>query len=540
VHSSGVKVALYGYANVLYDQIDISNFPTIAMSSVPVGGATLADSLLDAMPTAQISADIDPNINMIPVDDTANFPERGYLVIGQEVVYYNGYNDSRTAFAHVQRGKLNTTPAQHFQGEVLSLFSIRVTSSTQNYPSPVLIQIDDEWMGPLQKGEEPDIFTGVVNDSGQPAFTRAFNGNSAGHNIGAKVIPVLVATRPYTGQGDVVTIIEADQVTNPKEEKVVRNAMVSDGNNLFAFDDFVARSYAVDGVTRLLKFPSDELASYLPSSIYIGRSHPGDGSSPSSAPTAALIDELKFFRIEKDPLVLSGTMSAYSQEMEITLLPMITGPTPTVSADQQYIRMSPGNAPESVLAVNAGMIKMGDEIIGYADATFNENTWQIDLSGCKRGYLNSQMQAHDPLERTFYLPFMPMAKLTQSLRSTDYMVPLSTFNGFSGDAAYALVGNDIASAEMVGYCWQNGMTKSLQMPYDERKRGLFRGAFGTQPNGFPQDTLVYGMPFRYGDLQKPEAFDNQMANFQAAHSARGATWKQIRWEERHEPAKPTR
>jgi hypothetical protein len=37
-------------------------------------------------------------------------------------------------------------------------------------------------------------------------------------------------------------------------------------------------------------------------------------------------------------------------------------------------------------------------------------------------------------------------------------------------------------------------------------------------------------------LEKPNAFDNQMAFFQAAHFARGAEWQRIYWKENHAPA----
>jgi hypothetical protein len=77
----------------------------------------------------------------------------------------------------------------------------------------------------------------------------------------------------------------------------------------------------------------------------------------------------------------------------------------------------------------------------------------------------------------------------------------------------------------------------LRMP--EHSDGVFRGMFGTTPGDHPINTLCYSIPFRYWHLERGtpriNAFDSQMAYFQAAHSARGATWQRISWEETHPP-----
>ena len=108
-------------------------------------------------------------------------------------------------------------------------------------------------------------------------------------------------------------------------------------------------------------------------------------------------------------------------------------------------------------------------------------------------------------------------------------IPIKVNSGFA-NSGYVLIGNDINSGEVVGY---NQLSGNLRMP--AHSNGIFRGMFGTTKQPHPINTLCYGIPFRYCDLEKPNAFDNQMAYFQAAHLVRGATWKRISWEETHLP-----
>lgn len=170
---------------------------------------------------------------------------------------------------------------------------------------------------------------------------------------------------------------------------------------------------------------------------------------------------------------------------------------------------------------NSGIIKIGDEYIGYG--SINGTT----LESCKRGYLNSQIQTHDFGQRAINLTaFLPVTSLSQGISADRADIPVNSTSGFA-NSGYVLIGNDLNSGEIVGF------SQLVRMP--SHSNGIFRGMFGTTKQAHLINTLCYSIPFRYWDLEKPNAFDSQMAYFQAAHLARGATWKRISWEETHLP-----
>ena len=339
-------------------------------------------------------------------------------------------------------------------------------------------------------------------------MARGWVSNPAAHSPDTPIIPVFVAKYPYAGKNDTVTIIESNQA-NPKEQKVVKNAVNKNSApvflfsgsipdsysasgttpSLFAFWDNLTRNYTVDGtVTRLLKFPSDELPSYLPDTFTIG------------ANISATVDEIKFY-------------SAQRLNCSITEVLLDT--------DLAKSTIQLNGAPSG----NSGLIKIGDEYVGFASVNGTL------ISNCVRYYLNTPIQTHDFGQRIFDLSrFLPVTALGQGVSINDSGIPISSSSGFAINGGYALLGNDFNNGEVVGY---NQIAGNLRMP--SHSNGIFRGMFGTTKQAHPINTLCYGIPFRYWDLEKPNAFDSQMAYFQAAHLARGATWKRIFWEETHLP-----
>ena len=505
-HPAGAKVTLFGYSNPLEPQITIGGYPPINLDPLPLGGATLTEGMIDTMPTSNIvnpPNGIDAAEVIITVTSVANFPDQGYLRIGgNEAVFYTGRDTSENLFLGCVRGSLGTTASVQVNGSPVELYSIRVSDNT-NYPSPCLIQIDDEWIGPVQWGDTPEYFTGVVNGTTPMDMNRGAYNAATPHTPGRLIIPVLAARYATVGPGDTVTLVEDDQTTNPKEIKQIRNAL----GTLFAFFDNVGREYPVDGITRLLKFPSDELPSYLANDFYLG------SPSDDAGAIAATVDELKFFSGDQLYRVISDTLLASSTNDRIMI--------PNIGTRR--------------LSTTGGLIKLGDEVIGYAGVDFLTN----EITGCVRGYLDSPVQDHDYKERMFYIPYLAVTAITSDIGPNDYQIPVVSFRGFpSNDAGYILIGNQFNQSEMVGYLLQQTvMGRNLFiMPYDRTQAGLFRGTFGTTANTYQQDTLVYAMPFRYWHLEKRQAFHQEMAYFQTAHFSRDAVWQKVRWTERHEPA----
>ena len=510
-HPAGAKVAIYGYSTLFNPVINIENYPAINLNPLPIGGARLGYDIplkIDRCTVDEPSGSLSPTATSVIVSTTESLPEQGYVKIEDEVIFYESKGGK--TLNNLSRGSLGTSAVNHFNGRSVELYSIRV-DSTANYPSPTLVQIDDEWFGPLAaSGEKPEYFTGVINGGRALDIWRGYVSGPITHYAGALLIPVLAPMRPTVGKDDIITIIEADQTTNPKEQKVVRNAvhgliapvasfvnnspgvyrsLTGQPPNLFAFRDNLTRAYNVDGTTRLLKFPSDELPSYLPQTFSIGNN------------IEALVDEIKFMRSPRGNYSTNEVLNASNP-------------------DQTSVQFNAGSLEQS------GVVKVGDEFIGYA------STITSTLSDCKRGYLNTPVQTHDKNQRAINLSsFLPVSALAEDLPQDSNRITVTSNSGF-GNSGYVLIGNDLNTAEAAGFNITRG--NILQMP--EHKNGIFRGMFGTTKQTHQQNTLCYAIPFRYWHLEKPNAFDNQMAFFQAATAARGANWKKIYWNETHEPS----
>jgi hypothetical protein len=165
-----------------------------------------------------------------------------------------------------------------------------------------------------------------------------------------------------------------------------------------------------------------------------------------------------------------------------------------------------------------GIIKVGDELIGYVNA----DTYENFLTGCHRGYLNSSSQVHASGERAMALSFLPIVALTADIFPNDYNITFTTSSTLLPEG-YLLADN-----ELIGYCWEQNY--GVSMPYVRNQQGIYRGAFGTNPDYHNKDALLFAMPFRYFDRYKTGAFDTSMAYFQSATKMPNAKWQRIRWD----------
>lgn len=506
-HTAGATISIYGYSTPFTPTINIINYPTININPLPIGGATLQETIPQEIPTItlDIPGGLSASATTIPIScsDTSKLPAQGYIKINSEAIFYE--NISGDSLRNCERGALGTVPSNHADQSQVRIFSIRV-SSTDNYPDTTLIQINDEWFGPLQKSpDRPEFFTGSLSGAQPLELWRGYVSSPTTHYVNTPIIPVLAPAKIVVGKNDLVSIVESDQAGAPKEQKLVKNAITRNqepvflftGNspgfyysvgtntsNIFAFSENLSRSYNIDGVTRMLKFPSDELPSYLPGTFTIG------------ANISAAVDEVKFYSSPRGDYFIAET----------------------VTASDLFKNTVRFNAPS---LNSSGLIKIGDEYIGYGSIT------GTTLLNCVRGYLNSPIQTIEAGQRAINLTaFMPVTSLTQNITDYSYNIPVNSSAGFD-NSGYVLIGNNFESGEVAGY------TRLIQMP--AHSDGIFRGMFGTPKQNHPANTLCYGIPFRYWDLQKPNAFDSAMAYFQAAHLLRGATWKRISWEETHLP-----
>lgn len=492
---------------------------------------------------------------------------------GMEIIYYSGHNDKEfTGIERSHFGTnpdrlplvttlwyindkfelvyiLRTLPAM--------IYSIQI-SSIAGYGSPCLVQIDDEWIlgDPFSwKGEDyllglqppspiPDVLValplegfrfrdgmgdglaGVTIDllRGFPLHGLIPNGpppdplaGPKDHKAGMKVIPVFAVQDPWCGRGDWVTIVEKGQAQKDRQrvrrsESLYKTQDPSNirASNFAAFWDLVKREHRPDGkLNRLLKFPSGELLSELPSSARVGAP---DSSLAASTehPTRGTVDEIRGF----------------------------SGPKGNFLVDAILQNKDTGVKMNGVRGIPAtgGAIKVGDEFIGYCQAG------GVMLSNCARGYLGSPAEAHDRGERAFSLSFLPVTALGGNLTKEGQRIPLgaqssqalalgglgAVAQSAQGTPGFGPYGYIRVDDEIIGYTWNRG--SRLEMPVNEKGQGIFRGAFGTRAEPHSPSGPIFAIPYRYFDRYRPESFDSQMQYFEAGTCITNATWRRVTWE----------
>lgn len=515
-HPAGSGVTPFGYANYL--RTVRLPFPApfnVNFDRIPqVKGSVRED--FGADPQGQVAAPmgiratdttiiISSSANPPPPNPTQDFPNTGYIQVGTEVVYYGAKASDR--FTGCQRGQFGTTAAAWPRGTPVLLWAIPV-DDCGGYLDPGIVQIDDEWIlgRPEPGGVDGPLIAGfVVNGAAVPLRRGFVTTAPAAHATGAKVIPVFATKDPWCGDtlasgGDVVTIVEANQAGAKPLMKVrhaiyvgqVGNPPVNINIAFCAFDDFTRKTYVNDGVTRLMKFPSDELLSVESAPVTFGADAPA-ASRGNGGKLVGTIDDLRFFASNKGSFKTEQQVQASDTSLLVTNI--------------------------SSMSPQQGAIKLGDEVIGYVGSA---GGGPVTLSNTKRGYLKSPVQGHGTGERFLNLSFMPLTSTAGAIGEKEASILVTAVQGF------APVGFLLIDDEVIGY---NDQSNGFNMPTDREGKGIFRGRFGTTVAAHDVGSLVYGIPFRYFDLSRQEAFDNQMAYFQAALHASGAKFGRLRWDE---------
>lgn len=518
-HPADSVVSLYGYASPLaaisldlgvgvsirYDRItrggarlrEKLSSPNLTLTLPTVGNLSLVGTQIGGAPPPDVAVLATAPVIPIVSGGTAAFPSEGFLLLGipglptAEIVSYSGKNAS--SFTGCQRGLLGTTASDHFGGEPVILFSIGVTDNRE-YLDPTIVQIEEEWIGPVRK-EGTQVFTGVVLQiSGNPVPIPPIRGlvsSAAEHQAGTDVLPTFALSRPFSGAGDRVTVVPRDFV-QPKEQHQIRRAQSIGPIHLAAFEENVQREFVADGtIARLLQFPSGELLSELPARLALG----ADVVDVPGPALQGMIDEVQFYESPKN-LAFGLEQSVDDVQTEIPL------------------KTTQGMNEE-------GVIWMGEELIAYG------GTAQKRLVDCARGYLGSKPSVHADGDRLFHMSFLPVTTLQDPVSEEDARLKIVSEDGFP-EEGHALLGRD-RTGEVIGYSWKRG---GLEMPsFLSSKRGIFRGSFGTAPRAHPGKTFVYALPFRYFDRYAPLCADSQLAYFGAAQRISNAFWKRLWWDE---------
>jgi hypothetical protein len=348
----------------------------------------------------------------------------------------------------------------------------------------------------------PQYFIGYVSGTTPLPMLRGVMATApASHTTTEDIIPLFAARETDMGNNrhnlfmnDHITLTDA---ANNKEMHRIRWRSLAQGVFTFNIADTqlaglsaqVARDYVPDQLhVRVGKWPSGELLGLN----WLQTVNP----QFQIGPAALTIDEIKFYASPKGNFQVLVPVNDVGGAVQMN---------------------AAGGLPQS-----GGALKIGDEIVAYVNVSGN------NLNKCRRGFLNSPAQLHDMGDLAFSLSFLPIAALTTDLGDGDPTVSIS--QALIGEPGYTK-GYVLVDQEVIGFEWVGSNGRSLIAPPDFNSVGLWRGSFGTTRRTHLTDALVYGLPFRYRDSYRAQAWDNLMPYYQASWTLRGARWRTILWQD---------
>ncbi len=156
-HRDGAVITVWGYRNQLQEDLRVGGAKTV----YPLP-ATTPETIVQAPQQAAPPGggppppDVSTTDTEIPVASTAEFPPEGFILIGQEIIYYAGTRTDKTGekFTGCLRHMENTTAAEHSNGDTVKLISLKVTDTT-DYKDSGYVQLNDEWIK-YKKAEDPN------------------------------------------------------------------------------------------------------------------------------------------------------------------------------------------------------------------------------------------------------------------------------------------------------------------------------------------------------------------------------------------------
>lgn len=268
---------------------------------------------------------------------------------------------------------------------------------------------------------------------------------------------------------------------------------------------------------RLVKFPSGELPAAFCENVAVGS---GVGNLQ---PITGFVDEIELTTHPLPDLVVDAPFTATANTFQ--LHPSVT-----------YNSAGPWWAPTQIVdqfPTTGGLLQIDGEILAYQSRV--DGTFTVATNG--RGLLHTEAKDHDRGARVHFLTHRPMAILTANVGARDETLQVASLGALPEKYGTVLLGR-----ELLHYAWVRAPEgqATLQMPRwyppgedptSTQARGLFRGRFGTAPQGGSTGEALIGFPFRYWDRFVEQSDDPELAYAQLTTNSAPAFFRTLRWRE---------
>ncbi|MFY9343797.1 MAG: hypothetical protein WAT39_15010 [Planctomycetota bacterium] len=279
---------------------------------------------------------------------------------------------------------------------------------------------------------------------------------------------------------------------------------------------------------RLVKFPSGELPAAYCENPTVG------GGIANLLPMQGLVDEIEVVRHAARDTVLDAPLSDRGMSFTVNRSFAVNAAGPEFSNPDF-------TAPIPQLG---GLLMIDREILAFQshvaagtsqDLVNQAQSFTVAVNG--RGLLNTQARGHDRGARVRFLTHRPAAILSANVAVRDAELPVQNPGALPRRGGTLLLGQ-----ELLHYAWMRvrGDQALLEMPRhfppgadvaSSQSRGLFRGRFGTAPQGGSTGEPVIAMPFRYWDRHVDRSDDPELAYFQLTTNEAPVFFRNLRWRE---------
>lgn len=276
---------------------------------------------------------------------------------------------------------------------------------------------------------------------------------------------------------------------------------------------------------RIVKFPSGELPAAFCPEPTIG------GGANQEQPMQGIVDEVEVIEHFTGDLVLDEIMDANAQQFTVN---------PFFTNNSAGAVWAGGNDLSAAYPEAGGLVQIDDEIIAYSARANGVFT----IAQNARGMLNTEARGHDRGARVKFLTHRPAAILAGGVGANESVFTVQDL------AAFPISGTLMMGNELLHYTWSRNSANTFEMPnwYPPNEdgtvetstsaaRGLFRGRYGTAPQGASSGEVVISWPFRYWDRYVEFSDDPELAYSQLTTNEAPVLFRDIRWREETQDAR---